>query len=95
MAEPTPNDTKQHDTEKQSPACAQKTSAFKSLGWLDRFLAIWILLAMLVGILLGNFVPSTERVLQQGHWVGVSIPIGTSDKMTTCRLVPCASNTKL
>ncbi|KID86943.1 Arsenical-resistance protein ACR3 [Metarhizium guizhouense ARSEF 977] len=75
MAEPTPNDTKQRDTEKQSPACAQKTSAFKSLGWLDRFLAIWILLAMLVGILLGNFVPSTERVLQQGHWVGVSIPI--------------------
>ncbi|KAK9440060.1 Arsenical-resistance protein ACR3 [Metarhizium brunneum] len=75
MAEPTPNDTKQHDTEKQSPACAQKTSAFKSLGWLDKFLAIWILLAMLVGILLGNFVPSTERVLQQGRWVGVSIPI--------------------
>ncbi|EFY89841.1 arsenicals resistance [Metarhizium acridum] len=75
MAEPTPNDTKQRDTEKQSPACAQKVSAFKSLGWLDRFLAIWIFLAMLIGILLGNFVPSTERVLQQGHWVGVSIPI--------------------
>ena len=33
-----------------------KASAFKSLGWLDRFLAVWILLAMIVGVLLGNFV---------------------------------------
>ena len=52
------------------------TSAFKSLGVLDQFLAVWIFLAMLVGILLGNFVPSTGPGLQRGEFVGVSIPIG-------------------
>lgn len=26
-----------------------KVSAFKGLGWLDRFLAVWILLAMAIG----------------------------------------------
>ncbi|ERS95279.1 arsenite transporter, ACR3 family [Sporothrix schenckii 1099-18] len=50
-------------------------SAFKSLGWLDRFLAIWIFLAMVVGILLGNFVPDVDDVLEQGKFVGVSVPI--------------------
>lgn len=31
-------------------------SAVKGLGWLDRFLALWILLAIIIGVLLGNFV---------------------------------------
>ncbi|RDW77100.1 arsenical-resistance protein ACR3 [Coleophoma cylindrospora] len=52
-----------------------KTSAFKSLGILDRFLALWIFLAMLIGILLGNFVKETGPALQKGKFVGVSIPI--------------------
>ncbi|CEJ92474.1 Putative Arsenite resistance protein arsB [[Torrubiella] hemipterigena] len=50
-------------------------SPFKSLGWLDRFLAVWIFLAMAVGILLGNFVPETGPALQKGKFVGVSVPI--------------------
>ena len=29
-----------------------------------------------IGILLGNFVPSTGRALEKGQFVGVSIPIG-------------------
>jgi hypothetical protein len=53
-----------------------KVSAFKSLGFLDRFLAIWILLAMVIGILLGNFVPNSGPTLQKGKFVGVSVPIG-------------------
>ena len=56
-----------------------KVSAFKSLGLLDRLLALWIFLAMLIGILLGNFVPNTGPALQKGKFVGVSIPIGTAD----------------
>ncbi|KAF3482462.1 arsenical-resistance protein [Arthroderma uncinatum] len=52
-----------------------KTSAFKGLGLLDRFLALWILLAMVIGIILGNFVPRTGPALQKGTFVGVSIPI--------------------
>jgi len=53
----------------------KKTSAFKALGWLDRFLAIWILLAMVIGVLLGNFVDDVGLALQKGHFVGVSVPI--------------------
>ncbi|KAL6817339.1 sodium bile acid symporter family domain-containing protein [Trichoderma sp. SZMC 28015] len=50
-------------------------SAFASLGLLDRFLAVWIFLAMAVGIILGNFVPSMSPALEKGKFVGVSVPI--------------------
>jgi arsenite transporter len=68
------------DMEKQSGSDSQqpvsKQSSFKSLGLLDRFLAIWIFLAMAIGIILGNFVPNTGPALKRGSFVGVSIPIG-------------------
>ncbi|OBT65748.1 arsenical-resistance protein [Pseudogymnoascus sp. 23342-1-I1] len=54
---------------------APKESAFKSLGLLDRFLAVWIFLAMAIGIILGNFVDNVGPALQRGTFVGVSIPI--------------------
>ncbi|EEA19161.1 arsenicals resistance [Talaromyces marneffei ATCC 18224] len=53
----------------------RKQSAFKNLGLLDRFLAVWIFLAMVIGILLGNFVSNTGPALQKGKFVGVSVPI--------------------
>ncbi|KAK9477310.1 sodium bile acid symporter family-domain-containing protein [Lipomyces japonicus] len=53
----------------------EKQSMFKSLGFLDRFLALWIFLAMVVGILLGNFVPNTAEAIDKGKFVGVSVPI--------------------
>jgi len=55
---------------------AEKVSAFKSLGWLDRFLAVWIILAMVIGVLLGNFVPEVGPALQKGKFAEVSAPIG-------------------
>jgi ACR3 family arsenite transporter len=67
------------DVEKQElspPPEKELSSAFKALGWLDRLLALWILLAMIIGILLGNFVPNTGPALEKGKFVGVSIPIG-------------------
>ena len=69
------------DIEKQQPSGGDevvntsKISAFKSLGWLDRFLALWIFFAMVIGIILGNFVPNTGPALQKGKFVGVSVPI--------------------
>lgn len=48
----------------------------KSLSILDRFLVFWIVLAMALGILLGNFVDSVGPSLQKGKFVGVSVPIG-------------------
>ncbi|KAK9233951.1 sodium bile acid symporter family-domain-containing protein [Lipomyces kononenkoae] len=64
---------KQQDGGKEGPVAKQ--SMFRSLGILDRFLAVWIFLAMAIGIILGNFVPSTGPTLQRGTFVGVSIPI--------------------
>ena len=65
------------DVEKQAGnSRPTKVSAFKSLGLLDRFLALWIFLAMTIGIILGNFVPNTGPALQKGKFVGVSVPIG-------------------
>lgn len=55
----------------------QKVAPLRGLSFLDRFLVILIILAMVIGILLGNFVPSTAKALQRGTFVGVSIPIGT------------------
>ncbi|KAF3076314.1 Arsenical-resistance protein Acr3 [Trichoderma lentiforme] len=51
-------------------------SAFASLGLLDRFLAVWIFLAMAIGIILGNFVPSMSPALEKGKFVGVSVSHG-------------------
>jgi ACR3 family arsenite transporter len=51
-------------------------SLIKGLSFLDRFLALWILLAMVLGILLGYFVPQTHEVLNTATFNGVSAPIG-------------------
>lgn len=64
------------DVEKQPDEPQEKQSAFKKLGILDQFLALWIFLAMAIGIILGNFVPNTGPALQKGKFVGVSVPIG-------------------
>ena len=53
-----------------------KTSVYARLGWLDRLLALWILLAIIIGILLGNYVDGIETALQKGKFVQVSVPIG-------------------
>ncbi len=55
---------------------SRQSSVFKGLGWLDRFLALWILLAVVIGIVLGNFVPNTGPALQKGKSVGVPVPMG-------------------
>lgn len=58
----------------------KKTSVYAGLGWLDRLLVLWILLAIVIGILLGNFVDSVGPALQRGKFVDVSVPIGTLSK---------------
>lgn len=63
-------------TEKAEDRQGTRDSIFKSLGILDRFLAVWIFLAMAVGIILGNFVDNVGPALQKGKFVGVSVPIG-------------------
>lgn len=72
--QPDSNDV--HHIDGNSPQQKRNFSAFASLGLLDRFLAVWIFLAMAVGIILGNFVPSLSPALEKGKFVGVSVPIG-------------------
>ncbi|KAL2753550.1 hypothetical protein ACRALDRAFT_1036227 [Sodiomyces alcalophilus JCM 7366] len=78
----TPGDSSLADLEQQATELQTendflngKTSAFKAMGWLERWLGLWIFIAMAVGIILGNFVPSVGPALQKGKFVDVSVPI--------------------
>ncbi|KIX02767.1 arsenical-resistance protein [Rhinocladiella mackenziei CBS 650.93] len=57
-------------------------SVYAGLGLLERLLALWILLAIVVGILLGNFVVGVGPASQRGKFVDVSVPIGEQDRTT-------------
>ncbi|KAI9347350.1 arsenite efflux protein-like protein [Obelidium mucronatum] len=51
------------------------TSAFAQLSWLDRLLPVNILIAMVMGTLIGHYVPNAASALNSGSIVGVSLPI--------------------
>jgi ACR3 family arsenite transporter len=70
-----PTDIEQLHAHSLTPI-SEKQSVYKGLGWLDRLLVLWIFLAIMVGILLGNYVPSVGPALQKGKFVQVSVPIG-------------------
>ena len=46
-------------------------SPLKTLSFLDRFLVVWIILAMAIGIVLGNTVHSAGRRLQENTFVEI------------------------
>ncbi len=69
------------DANESEDACTKGEKALpplKGLSFLDRFLVLWILIAMGVGIAIGNTVDAAGPALQKGEFVGVSIPIGAS-----------------
>ncbi|KAK5069365.1 arsenicals resistance [Lithohypha guttulata] len=70
-----PNATSNVEKQVLPEATQTKKSVYAGLGWLDRLLALWILLAIVIGILLGNFVNGAEEALQRGKFVNVSVPI--------------------
>ena len=45
------------------------------MSFLDRYLAVWILVAMAAGLLLGRFVPGLDRALDAVKVGGISVPI--------------------
>ena len=57
------------------PPPASEIPPLRGLSFLDRFLVVWILLAMAIGIILGNTVPSSGPALQKSTFVDVSVPI--------------------
>lgn len=76
-----PNATSDIETQALPEATQTKKSVYAQLGWLDRLLALWILLAIVIGILLGNFANGVEEALQRGKFVNVSVPIGKSSAL--------------
>ena len=68
------------DSEKQgsNASAPEIKSVYAGLGWVDRLLALWILLAIIIGMLIGNYVDGADEALQRGEFVGVSIPIGST-----------------
>ena len=53
-----------------------RTNVVARLSFLDRFLPVWILLAMAVGLLAGDRVPGLATALNRIEIDGVSVPIG-------------------
>ena len=51
------------------------TPVAKEMSFLDRYLAVWILAAMAVGLLLGRFIPGLDRALDSVQVAGISVPI--------------------
>ncbi len=61
--------------EKTTSAGTDSTHRARKLSFIDRFLTLWIFLAMAVGIALGYFVPSVTRFITSLQVGATSIPI--------------------
>jgi len=70
-----PQDTTSTSTSTTTPTSKPELAPLRGLSILDRYLVIWIILAMAIGIILANLVPSTGPSLRHGTFVGVSLPI--------------------
>ena len=57
-------------------------SVVAKLSFLDRFLAVWILLAMAVGLGLGRLVPGLNELLAAMEVGGISLPIAHSHPLS-------------
>ncbi|MEV8588832.1 ACR3 family arsenite efflux transporter [Streptomyces sp. NPDC051180] len=62
-------------TPTQAPAQAADSSVAAKLSTLDRFLAVWILLAMGLGLGLGRLIPGMDDALAKVEIGGISLPI--------------------
>ncbi|GAQ91548.1 hypothetical protein KFL_008040040 [Klebsormidium nitens] len=58
---------------------ADSSTSFKAvvgaLGWLDRYLFVWILLVMILGVVAGNYIPGIEEAFNASKVDSVSLPI--------------------
>ncbi|GAA2524138.1 ACR3 family arsenite efflux transporter [Rarobacter incanus] len=59
-----------------APTASATTATRARLSTLDRWLPLWIGLAMIAGLLLGRFIPALSDVLAHMEVGGISIPIG-------------------
>ncbi|UNZ21068.1 ACR3 family arsenite efflux transporter [Streptomyces sp. 891-h] len=62
-------------TRTEASATAEESSVVAKLSTLDRFLAVWILAAMAIGLGLGRAVPGLDDALAKVEIGGISLPI--------------------
>ncbi|MBT2524338.1 ACR3 family arsenite efflux transporter [Streptomyces sp. ISL-99] len=62
-------------TRTEAPASTEEASVVAKLSTLDRFLAVWILLAMALGLGLGRLIPGLNDALAKVEIGGISLPI--------------------
>lgn len=74
QTEPT-TDTSAGTTRSPAAGSGEGSSVSKQLSTLDRYLAVWILAAMAVGLGLGRMIPGLNDVLSKVEIGGVSLPI--------------------
>lgn len=55
--------------------CEDKDKSKDPLGCFGRFLSLWVLAGMIIGTLLGHFVPSTADAIQKAEVARVNLPI--------------------
>lgn len=60
---------------RQSSSTGVAKGLLLSLGWLDRLLSLFILIAMILGVVIGQFAPHAKERLHKGNWEGVSAPM--------------------
>ncbi len=49
-----------------------------SLGWFERFIYLWIILAGVGGLLLGRAIPQIGEAIERVSWQGVSLPLAAA-----------------
>jgi arsenite transporter len=52
-----------------------KKEKAEGIGFFERYLSIWVLLCMLIGVLIGVYLPSIPKLLSRFEYANVSIPV--------------------
>lgn len=69
-------DKRQQDTIKQTPRPKNKIEKTKEgIGFFEKYLTVWVIACMAIGILLGIYIPQIPTVLEKLQYANVSIPI--------------------
>lgn len=61
--------------EKEDVSNATAKNVLLGLNWLDRFLSLLIVIAMILGVVIGEFAPNVKANLNKGNLKGVSAPL--------------------
>ena len=54
---------------------AESPSTREGMGLFESFLSVWVALAIIVGVLLGQFAPAIPEALSRFEYAQVSIPV--------------------